>query len=196
MKDKGHYRHEMISMFKKIKKPVIILFVAGTAFGILIWGGLHTIIEQTNTLEFCISCHEMEQTVYQEYTKSVHYKNASGVRAICSDCHVPKEWLPKMIRKIRATNELYHKIMGTIDTPEKFEAKRLQLAESVWATMKETDSRECHNCHSYEYMDFHKQQRRSSEKMQRAIKKQSGETCIDCHKGIAHKLPKGYDDDD
>jgi nitrate/TMAO reductase-like tetraheme cytochrome c subunit len=24
--------------------------------------------------------------------------------------------------------------------------------------------------------------------------KQDGQTCIDCHKGIAHKLPKGYKD--
>ena len=23
-----------------------------------------------------------------------------------------------------------------------------------------------------------------------------GKTCIDCHKGIAHKLPKDYDTDD
>ena len=29
------------------------------------------------------------------------------------------------------------------DTPEKFEAKRLELSEHVWHTMRETDSREC-----------------------------------------------------
>ena len=82
------------------------------------------------------------------------YKNASGVRAICSDCHVPHAWGPKMIRKIQASNELWHKLMGTIDTPEKFEAKRLELATHVWETMKATDSRECRNCHSFEAMDF------------------------------------------
>ncbi len=183
-------------MFSKLNKTILSIFAAGTVFGILFWGGYHTVIEQTNTLEFCISCHEMEQTVYQEYKKSIHYKNASGVRATCSDCHVPREWAPKMIRKIQASNELYHKLMGTIDTPEKFEAKRLELAEHVWATMKKTDSRECRNCHSFEYMDFHKQQDRSAEKMQKVVNENTGETCIDCHKFIAHKKPAGYEDED
>jgi len=182
-------------MFGKNNRTVLKVFTVGTIFGIIFWGGFHTVIEETNTLEFCISCHEMEQTVYQEYKKSIHYKNASGVRATCSDCHVPKAWLPKMVRKIKASNELYHKALGSINTPEKFEAKRLKLAEHVWASMKSTDSRECRNCHSYESMDFHEQRDRSAEKMQKAMEKGT-ETCIDCHKGIAHKLPEGYEDDD
>jgi len=132
--------------------------------------------------------------VYEEYKKTVHFKNASGVRATCSDCHVPKDWTPKLIRKIQATGELYHKIIGSISTPEKFEAKRLVLAQRVWASMKASDSRECRNCHSYDTMAFHKQTRRAAEKMQEALKQ--GKTCIECHKGIAHKLPAGLDDDD
>lgn len=170
------------------------IFIFGGFAGIIFWGGFNTAMEYTNTMEFCISCHEMRSTVYEEYKKSTHFKNASGVGAICSDCHVPKAWTPKLIRKIQATNELYHKAMGTISTPEKFEAKRLELAERVWASMKANDSRECRNCHSYENMDFHKQSRRSAEKMQEGIK--DGKTCIECHKGIAHKLPAGLDDED
>ena len=183
-------------MLKWLNRILTRVFIGGVIVGILFWGGFHTVIEQTNTLGFCISCHEMEQTVYQEYKKTVHYKNASGTRASCSDCHVPKDWLPKIIRKIHATNELYHKLVGSIDTPEKFEDKRLELAERVWDSMIESDSQECRNCHAFEYMDFHKQQRRSAEKMQEAINTDSGETCIDCHKGIAHKLPRDYEDDD
>ncbi|MES9858958.1 MAG: NapC/NirT family cytochrome c [Sedimenticola sp.] len=183
-------------MLKIIKKKHLSLFSIGTLFGILVWGGFNMAMEKTNSLEFCISCHEMEHTVYQEYKKSVHYKNASGVRATCPDCHVPREWLPKVVRKIKATNELFHKVMGTINTPEKFEVKRLELAENVWRTMRETDSRECRNCHSYESMDFHKQSRRAAEKMQEAIETGSEETCIDCHKGTAHKKPRGDDDED
>ncbi len=170
------------------------IFVFGGLAGIVFWGGFNTAMEYTNTLEFCISCHEMRTTVYEEYKKTAHYKNPSGVRAICSDCHVPKAWTPKLIRKIQATNELYHKAVGTISTPEKFEANRLQLAERVWASMKASDSRECRNCHSYESMDFHKQSRRSADKMQAGLKE--GKTCIECHKGLAHKLPAGLDDED
>lgn len=177
------------------KKMLGAIFVFGTLFGILLWGGLHTAIEQTNTIWFCTSCHEMTK-VYDEYRKSSHYLNAAGVRAICSDCHVPRDWLPKMIRKIRATNELYHKMLGSIDTEEKFEAKRLELAERVWENMRQTDSRECRNCHEFEYMDFHKQDRRSVEKMKPVVDESTGETCIDCHKGIAHQLPEDYERDD
>jgi nitrate/TMAO reductase-like tetraheme cytochrome c subunit len=133
----------------------------------------------------------MKDNVYQEYVKSPHYRNASGVRAICSDCHVPKEWGPKLWRKIQASNELYHHLRGTIDTPEKFEAKRVELAEHVWATMIANDSHECRNCHSWEAMDFHKQTPRGAEKMQAGQK--DGKTCIECHKGIAHALPKRDD---
>lgn len=170
-----------------------ILIVGGVA-GVIFWGGFNMVMEYTNTMEFCISCHEMDQLVYQEYKKTVHYKNPSGVRVICSDCHVPKDWTAKLVRKVKATNELFHKIAGTIDTKEKFESKRLELAENVWASMMASDSRECRNCHAYESMDFHKQRRRAADKMQVAMKK--GETCIECHKGIAHKLPEGYEEDD
>ncbi len=170
------------------------IFIVGGLAGIIFWGGFNTNMEYTNTLQFCTSCHEMDQLVFQEYKQTVHYKNRTGVRVICSDCHVPKEWTAKLLRKIKASNELYHKLLGTIDTKEKFEAKRLELAENVWASMKASDSRECRNCHSYEAMNFQKQERRAAKKMKKA--KEKGETCIDCHKGIAHKLPEDYDDDD
>ena len=170
------------------------ILVAGGIAGIVFWGGFNTFMEYTNTLRFCVSCHEMDQLVYQEYKKTIHYTNRTGVRVICSDCHVPKEWTPKLIRKIRATNELFHKILGSIDTPEKFEAKRLQLAEYVWASMEASDSRECRNCHSFEAMDFEKQRRRVRKIHPEAMRE--GKTCIDCHKGIAHKLPEDYDPED
>lgn len=175
-----------------------VLLAVGVVAGIIFWGGFHTAMEATNTLEFCTSCHEMRDTVFQEYKTTVHYKNASGVRAICSDCHVPHAWGPKVVRKIQASNELLHKVLGTINTPEKFEAKRAELAGHVWETMKRTDSRECRNCHSFEAMDFTKQGRRAQEKMQVVAEtghSPDGSTCIDCHKGIAHKLPKIERDD-
>ncbi len=168
------------------------LVIAGGVAGIIFWGGFNTFMEHTNTMEFCISCHEMSDTVYEEYKTSSHYKNPSGVRAICSDCHVPKEWTAKLVRKIKASNELYHTILGTIDTPEKFEAKRLELAEHVWAEMEANNSRECRNCHAYDAMHFEKQSKRSAEKMREAVDK--GETCIECHKFIVHKRPADYED--
>ena len=168
------------------------IFIVGGVAGVIFWGGFNTFMEYTNTLEFCVSCHEMEQSVFIEYKKTIHFKNRTGVRVICSDCHVPKEWTPKLIRKIKASNELFHKLIGTISTPEKFEEHRLDMAERVWASMEASDSHECRNCHAFEAMDFEKQGRRPREKHPEA--RDEGKTCIDCHKGIAHKLPEDYDD--
>ncbi len=164
--------------------PVLLL---GAMIGVVGWGGFNTALEATNSLGFCVSCHEMRDNVYQEYKKTIHYQNPSGVRAICSDCHVPRDWTHKVVRKIRATNELYHWALGSIDTREKFEAKRHELARHEWERMRANDSRECRNCHAYEAMDFHRQNARAAAAMTSAAK--AGKTCIDCHKGIAHQLP-------
>ncbi len=163
---------------------VALIFVAGIVF----WGGFNTALEVTNTEKFCISCHEMRDNVYQEYRNTIHASNRSGVRATCPDCHVPREWSYKIVRKIQASNEVLHKVLGSIDTPEKFEAKRLQLAKNEWARMKKSDSRECRNCHNFESFDYTLQNIRAAKMHQGGLSE--GQTCIDCHKGIAHKLPQ------
>ncbi len=170
-----------------------VVAAGGFVVGIMFWGGFNWALELTNTESFCISCHEMRNNVYQELQRTVHWSNRSGVRATCPDCHVPHQWIYKIKRKIEASNEVLHKVLGTIDTREKFEAHRLELAEHVWATMKSTDSRECRNCHAVQSMDPHKQKPEAAAMMQEAFK--NGMTCIDCHKGIAHQLPKDPDDD-
>lgn len=173
------------------KYSLLTLLGGGFVAGIIFWGGFNTAMEATNKLEFCISCHEMRDNVYQEYKKTIHYTNLTGVRAICSDCHVPKDWIHKVKRKIEASHELWGKLTGTIDTKEKFEAKRLELAKHEWARMKASNSRECRNCHSYEGMDMKIQDKSAKKKHTQAAMAGSGKTCIDCHKGIAHNLPEG-----
>ena len=176
------------------KYSLLTLLGGGFIAGIIFWGGFNTAMEATNTLEFCISCHEMRDTVYQEYKKTIHYSNRTGVRAVCSDCHVPKDWVHKMQRKIQASQEVWGKITGYIDTPEKFESHRLELAEHEWARMKGSDSRECRNCHSFDGMDADKQKQRARKQHEAAQKDK--QSCIDCHKGIAHQKPKGMKEDD
>lgn len=173
---------------KKISRPALKLLIIGGILGILFWGGFNTILEATNKTEFCISCHEMRATVYEEYKETIHFKNPSGVQATCADCHVPKEWVHKFIRKVYAVNELYHKAMGTIDTPEKFNEHRWDMANRVWDKMRETDSRECRNCHSFSTMDLSGQDRYARKRHERAVAKK--QTCIDCHTGIAHDEPQ------
>ena len=169
---------------------VLALFAAGIVF----WGGFNWAFELTNTEPFCTSCHEMKENVFKEYQHTVHYTNRSGVRATCPDCHVPKDWSHKMIRKAQASMEVWGKITGTIDTKEKFEAKRMQLASHEWARMKASGSRECRNCHNFEAMSADLQKQTPYRKHMKA--KQEGKTCVDCHKGIAHQLPKEYEEPD
>ena len=187
----------MISFLKRylrrLMRPSVhyslgFLTIGGFIAGIIFWGGFNTALEITNTEEFCIGCHEMRENVYAELKPTIHYSNRSGVRATCPDCHVPHEWTDKIARKMQASKEVWGKIFGTIDTREKFEAHRRQLAENEWKRMKENDSLECRNCHAAKSMDFTAQSLRAKEA--HSTKLVSGEkTCIDCHKGIAHELP-------
>ncbi len=185
-------RDEKRSMWSRLWRPstryslAALLFV-GAVFGVLFWGGFNWAMEMTNTQEFCLSCHEMKDNVYAEYRGSIHDSNKSGVRASCPDCHVPKDFTHKIMRKIQASNEVLHWALGSIDTREKFEANRVRLANNVWRTMKQTDSRECRNCHNFQSMDVSLQRSRARERHLDAASQ--GQTCIDCHKGIAHQLP-------
>lgn len=176
-----------------IKRPSVhyslgFLTLGGFVAGIIFWGGFNTALEVTNQEKFCIGCHEMENNVYQELQSTIHFTNRSGVRATCPDCHVPHNWTDKIARKMQASKEVWGKVFGTINTREKFEAKRRHLAENEWNRLKANDSLECRNCHNFDYMDFTRQSKRASQMHSTSLA--SGEkTCIDCHKGIAHQLP-------
>ncbi len=144
----------------------------------------------TNTEAFCIGCHEMKSNVYAEYQGTIHDKNRTGVRAICSDCHVPREPVPMLKRKVAATFELYgHFVSGVIDTREKFEKHRHDMATRVWTRMKQTDSLECRNCHKADSMNSELQSAKAQAR--HAKGRAEGLTCIDCHYAIAHKEPEG-----
>lgn len=164
------------------------LTLGGFICGILFWGGFNTALEVTNTEKFCTGCHEMRDNVYADLQRTVHFTNASGVRAKCSDCHVPHEWSHKIARKIAASKEVWGKVFGTINTREKFLEHRLEMAQREWARFEANDSLECRNCHSEAAMDFSAQSPRAADSHERLLS--TGEaTCIDCHKGIAHSLP-------
>ncbi len=169
-------------------KRSIFIIPALITLGAILSLGFIKVVESTNSLEFCISCHEMKSTVYEEYRSTAHYSNASGIQAVCADCHVPKAWGPKLVAKIKASRDLWHWMLGTIDTREKFESNRPRMAARVWKFLEETDSATCRSCHNFEHADQDKQARFAARAHKQAAT--DGKTCIDCHKGIAHKLPE------
>lgn len=164
------------------------LFFATVLFGggIIFATGFDFALGHTNTTEFCTSCHTM-QTPFNELKETTHHNNYSGVRVGCADCHVPKQLGPKLWAKVMAAKDVYHQMLGTIDTPEKYEARRWHMAQAVWKKMEATDSRECRNCHSFDAMALEEQDRTARKKHEKA--KEQGTTCIECHKGIAHEEP-------
>jgi cytochrome c-type protein NapC len=169
----------LILGFGLLSVLVGVLLVIGGAAG-LAW---------TSTEAFCIGCHEMRDNVYAEYKDTIHDRNRTGVRAVCTDCHVPREVGPLLVRKMAASFEVWGHLTGVIDTREKFEAHRSQLAHKVWKRMLETDSHECRNCHKSDHMDRDKQSEKAQARHAKA--KAEGTTCIECHFGIAHKEPEG-----
>ena len=181
------------SLWRTLNRPPVhislgLLIIAGFFAGIIFWGGFNTALDITNTEEFCIGCHEMEANVYQELQETVHWENRTGVRATCPDCHVPHNWTDKIARKMKASKEVWGAIFGTINTPEKFEAKRLEMAQHEWARFSANNSLECRNCHDYESMDWDKMGDEARRFMKPAAER--NQSCLDCHKGIAHHLPK------
>lgn len=171
------------------KSSTVLLsgFLAGVV-GLSLFG---TSMIYTGTEHFCAnSCHEMANNNTREYRDTIHDKNRTGVRATCADCHVPHAPVPLYIAKMGALNDLWsHHVTKSVDTPEKFDAQRPMMATRVWTYMKGNDSRECRYCHEEAKMDPDKQSEMAKARHAKAKKEKL--TCIDCHYGIAHKVPDG-----
>lgn len=170
---------------KILEVEALVLMLIG---GLLVVGGKVS-LDHTNTIAFCTSCHEMKDNNFDEYSPTIHARNRTGVKATCSDCHVPHEFVDTIVRKVKAANDVFQHFTGRIDTKEKFEEHRLELAKRVWLRMKETDSRECRYCHDVNAMEPEMQGKTARKQHEKILN--GGKTCIDCHYGIAHKEPKG-----
>jgi len=175
--------------FRRLRQPsarysVLSLVAIGLVLGV---GGLMAFdytMHATSTEKFCTSCHAMAENPYAQLQRTTHYTNPSGVKATCSDCHVPKEFVPKMIRKIQASREVWGSIRGIIDTPEKYAAHAPAMKAREIARLKSNDSQECRNCHDQARMLFPVQSAKAQEFHKNL--ESGAKTCIDCHTGVGH----------
>jgi cytochrome c-type protein NapC len=167
------------------RHSVLTLVAAGIALGALITLGIDYSLYVTGTDEFCGTCHANNAT--REWRESAHRSNPAGFVAGCTDCHLPREFIPKLIRKTKgATVEIWGQITGLIDTPEKYEAHRREMAEVEWTRLRANGAQECRNCHQPNLMTD-KDKAYISGMHKDALA--SGQICIDCHKGVAHRAP-------
>jgi cytochrome c-type protein NapC len=171
------------------KYSVLALVAIGLVLGVAGVLAFNATMHATSSEAFCTSCHEMTNNPYAQLQETSHFSNPSGVHASCSDCHVPKEFLPKMVRKIQASREVWGHLTGVIDTPEKYAAHAPVMKAREIARLTANDSQECRNCHSAERMLPSSQSARAR-KYHLAMEEQ-GRTCIECHSGIAHPHQAG-----
>ena len=164
----------------------LLILVAGGLLGVLFSFGFTTAMHMTSTTEFCVSCHEMQQP-WENFQATAHYENRHGFEVGCKDCHIPKETIPKLVRKVQAAREVWGHWTGIIDTPEKYAAHQPVMKERELSRMRANDSQECRNCHQPERM-IQEQQTTAARKAHSTLK-EAGKTCIDCHQGIAHDDP-------
>ena len=170
-------------------RSVLSLLAVGLVIGVAGVLTFDATMHATSTEAFCTSCHEMEINPFAQVKKTAHHSNKAGIAATCSDCHVPKEFVPKMIRKIEASREVWGTLMGVIDTPEKYRAHAPKMKAREIARLQANDSQECRNCHQVDRMLLAAQTAKAQEYHQAMLS--NGKTCIDCHSGIAHPENSG-----
>lgn len=163
-----------------------VLVTLGFIAGAIAWQQFNNVMDATSTEEFCVSCHSME-TPLEELKQTVHWSNNSGVRATCPDCHLPHDKTPKYARKMQASREVLAELSGKYNEEGSFEEHRAEMAEREWARFAANGSKECKNCHSYDRMNFEKMSKAAQKAMKPAAER--NQSCVDCHKGIAHHLP-------
>ena len=177
----------MSKLFSAVpKSSAIVLLLVGLGVGVFGMLAFDYSMEATSTEEFCTSCHEMASGPFVMVQDTTHFRNESGVRPTCSDCHVPEKGWPKMWRKIQASREVWSALTGKINTPEKYLAHAPVMKAREIARLQANDSQECRNCHNVEAMDLDQQSRMAKRAHGRMVKQER--TCIDCHEGIAHDV--------
>ncbi len=182
------FQHLKSFFFKPSKKLGLgVLLVLGAVAGIVGKVGFDETLHETGKEEFCVGCHTMVG-MQEELKQTKHWKNQFGVTADCSACHLPHDTVQKYMRKVVALKEVYDEVTGRFDEPGSFEAVRYELAQKEWKRMSANGSAECKACHRYERMDFDSMSPKARKQMKAAAEKD--QSCIDCHKGIAHHIPK------
>jgi len=188
------------SRFWKWPKSKWLLGIPIGGFVMLLIGAaglqiMNTVLHETSTTEFCNSCHSHTNNTMEEHAISSHYQNKTGVRAECHSCHLPSmedEWFDYVIYKMIVSLDIIAEIQGKITSPEAYEEHRPEMFEKVVREFKDNDSKFCRNCHKAESMQLESQGRLARERHTNMAER--GQTCIDCHYGLVHKMPENYDE--
>ena len=167
-----------------LRYSLFTLLAAGFALGSVVTIGFQYALYAVGTNAFCSSCHANDAA--KEWRESVHHDNRAGTVVACSECHVPRELLPKIVRVAKSFKEIWSHFTGVINTREKYEAHRQAMDETEWNRLRGNGARECWNCHRPESM-VNKEKADLAGMHKSALA--GGQVCIDCHKGVGHRAP-------
>ncbi|MBB4305094.1 nitrate/TMAO reductase-like tetraheme cytochrome c subunit [Rhodobium orientis] len=167
----------------------VVALIVGGVGGLALAGVGATVIHETSTNAFCTVCHEMtwpERT----YKESVHFTNAAGVQAQCKDCHLQGDPWPAYVwqKATFGARDVWYHLWGTIDDEETYQARRQEMAETVWAWLEETNSATCQTCHTPESMVAAAAKQSEIAAGTHEGARASGMTCIACHQGVGHGI--------
>jgi cytochrome c nitrite reductase small subunit len=131
--------------------------VGGVAIGVLLTAVALTVIDSTDSPEFCSSCHIMD-SAFGTFSSSSH------AHLDCNDCHAPTEsFAVKMVFKARTG--MGHIYMNTIG--------RGEIPDVLHATSESSDvvDTNCIKCHSQTVS---------------MVEHDAKGRCADCHRSVPH----------
>jgi len=143
----------------------------------------------TSTDAFCSSCHSMATLAREpHFLRAAHRANRAGVRASCSDCHIPKtNWFVETyVHAASAVRDVIAENTHDYSDPKIWAARRVALAQEVRAIMRAQDSITCRHCHNAAAIQPTSEGGRTAH----ALPRQGGATCIDCHVNLVHAPPQ------
>jgi len=168
------------------KRAVVITFIIGGLAGLIAALAAEEIDRLTTTDEFCTSCHAMQTYIAdaEVYKTSLHQTTASGVRAGCGDCHIPKGLvIATYTHVVNGISDLWGEVSFDYENPDVWTSEKARLAHAVREWFRNNDSVTCRGCH--EEASIKPQRKRGQRQHEEA--RQTGMTCIDCHYNLVHE---------
>jgi nitrate/TMAO reductase-like tetraheme cytochrome c subunit len=113
---------------------------------------------------------------YQQYKKSSHFNNSSGLRAECADCHFPSGAVSKWYTKI--TQGMNDSVRHVFLDPEDIDHEEWKCK-----AVKSISSKSCLKCHKNL---LPAELPRGGFMGHRAFLRGEAESCLECHENLVH----------
>ena len=103
-------------IIEAIRKPSAS-WSLGTLMGMGVVAGVigvptfNFVVHETSSDAFCLLCHADD--IQPEYEGTVHHTNAIGLRVTCENCHLPREYFPRLIKKAKSgARDIFYTVEG------------------------------------------------------------------------------------